>query len=41
MVTAGLDVVAAEVPGAGDADLDRFAALSDHLPVAVAVSVRG
>lgn len=36
LVTAGLVVVAAEVPDARDAGFERFAALSDHLPVIVA-----
>lgn len=41
LVGDGLDVVAADVPGPGDADLGRFAALSDHLPLAVTVKGRG
>jgi endonuclease/exonuclease/phosphatase family metal-dependent hydrolase len=40
LVTDGLAVAAADVPGAGEEGFERFAGLSDHLPVTVSVEVR-
>lgn len=41
LVTAGLDVLGASLPSAGEPGFERYGALSDHLPLAVTVAPRG